>query len=71
MDSERLPESPVRMFRRYDTVRVEMVDVAETDSGWTGHLFRPVTIGGVRWNRGTARTCSKKNWQELTPAAGG
>ena len=71
MESEREPETPVRMFRRWHSVRVELVDVTETTRGWDGFLFRGVTIGNVRHPRGEACYCTKKKWTELTPESGG
>ena len=64
MEEERAVETPVRMFRRTDGTRAEMVDVSEQVTGWTGHLFRPVRIWPAVYPKGLAWTCLKADWTE-------
>ena len=59
MEEERAAETPVRMFRTCDGLRVELVDVTESSDAWRGCLFRPVRFGPTVYPKGTPWTVVK------------
>jgi len=67
MTSEREAETPVRIYRRMDGLRVELLDVQDQRAGWLGYLFRAVTAGALIYRKGALWFCERATWVEERP----